>query len=120
VQVLAIERAVSGVADDAFTAAVLMAEAEHLWELHLAGVVRQSFFRADRHEAVLMLEADSPEAARAVLNTLPLVSAGLIDFEVVPLRAYPGFARLFGDSGTAAARVPSERDPDGGGVTAQS
>jgi hypothetical protein len=25
-----------------------------------------------------------------------MVSAGLIEFEVLPLRAYPGFARLFG------------------------
>jgi hypothetical protein len=24
-----------------------------------------------------------------------MVSAGLIEFEVLPLRAYPGFARLF-------------------------
>jgi hypothetical protein len=25
-----------------------------------------------------------------------MVAAGLIEFEVLPLRAYPGFARLFG------------------------
>jgi hypothetical protein len=30
-----------------------------------------------------------------VLATLPLVLTGLIEFEVVPLRTYPGFARLF-------------------------
>jgi hypothetical protein len=99
VQVLAIERAVPGVPDGAFTTALLRAEAEHLWELHQAGVVRQPFFRTDRHEAVLLLEVVGPEAARAALDGLPLVSAGLIDFEIVPLRAYPGFARLFGDAG---------------------
>ena len=96
VQVLALERSVPGVLDDAFTPALLRAEAEHVWELQQTGVVRQVFFRADRHEAVLMLEVADPEAAREALAELPLVRSGLIDFEIVPLRAYPGFARLFG------------------------
>jgi hypothetical protein len=96
VQILALERAVPGVRDDAFTDALLRTEAERLWELHQAGVVRQAFFRTDRDEAVLLLEAADAEAARSVLDELPLVSAGFIDFEVITLRAYPGFARLFG------------------------
>ena len=95
VQVLALERSVPGVGDDAFTPALLKAEAECLWELHQSGVVRQLFFRADRHAAVLLLEVAGPEAAKEALGELPLVSSGLIDFEIVPLRAYPGFARLF-------------------------
>ncbi len=95
-QVLALERSVPGVLDDAFTPALLRAEAEHVWELQQTGVVRQVYFRADRHEAVLMLEVADPEAAREALSELPLVRSGLIDFEIVPLRAYPGFARLFG------------------------
>jgi len=95
VQVLALERSVPGVLDDAFTPALLRAEAEQLWELHQTGVVRQMFFRADRHEAVLLLEVAGPEAAQKALGELPLVRSGLIDFEIVPLRAYPGFARLF-------------------------
>jgi hypothetical protein len=52
-------------------------------------------FTQDRDEAVLILERDSVREARAVLNTLPLVQQGLIDFEIIPLTAYPGFARLF-------------------------
>ena len=66
-----------------------------MWELQQAGVVRQAFFRTDRDEAVLLLEAPDAQTARSVLDGLPLVSAGLIDFEVIALRAYPGFARLF-------------------------
>ena len=95
VQVLALEQSLPGVLEDAFTSALLRAEAEHLWQLHQSGVVRQMFFRADRHEAVLLLEVAGSEAAKAALGELPLVRAGLIDFEIVPLRAYPGFARLF-------------------------
>ena len=44
---------------------------------------------------MLVLEAADPAAARAVLEQLPLVRARLIDFDLVPLAAYPGFARLF-------------------------
>lgn len=90
------ERSVPGVLDDAFTPTLLRAEAECLWELHQSGVVRQMFFRTDRHEAVLLLEVAGPEAAEEALRELPLVSSGLIEFEIVPLRPYPGFARLFG------------------------
>lgn len=45
--------------------------------------------------AVLVLECADVAEADAVLTSLPLVAAGLIAFEVLPLRAYPGFSRLF-------------------------
>jgi hypothetical protein len=44
---------------------------------------------------VLVLEVPDVEAARAAVDSLPLVAARLIDFDLVPLRPYPGFARLF-------------------------
>ena len=50
---------------------------------------------ADRNEAVLVLECADVDEARSVLNTLPLVCEGLIGFALIPLSAYPGFARLF-------------------------
>ncbi len=71
-------------------------EAARLWELQQAGTVRELYFRADRTEAVLVLECADDAEARRVLDTLPLVAAGLIEFETIPLRPYPGFARLFG------------------------
>ncbi len=37
------------------------------------------------------------EEALEVLNTLPLVREKLVRFELIPLVAYPGFARLFAD-----------------------
>jgi muconolactone delta-isomerase len=95
-RILAIERTVPGVADDRFTAEISAAEARRAWELHQAGTIRELYFRADEPAAVLVLECDDIAQAQSVLASLPLVQAGLIDFEVVPLRAYPGFARLFG------------------------
>ncbi|MBI5067679.1 MAG: superoxide dismutase [Deltaproteobacteria bacterium] len=97
--IIALERPVPGVADQAFTPELLREEAACAWKLHQAGVVRELYFRADREEAVLLLEAADVAAARQALSALPLVREGLIDFELVPLRAYPGFARLFGTPG---------------------
>jgi muconolactone delta-isomerase len=70
-------------------------EACKVWELHQAGIIRELYFRADRNEAVLVLECDSVSDALETLATLPLVKEKLITFEIIPLKAYPGFARLF-------------------------
>jgi hypothetical protein len=95
-KILALEQEVPGIAAAAFTPALLQAEAARVWELQQAAVVREIHFRQDRSAAVLVLEcADAAEAQR-LLGTLPLVRAGLIGFEVIPLKPYPGLARLFG------------------------
>jgi hypothetical protein len=70
-------------------------EARRVWELHQAGVIRELYFRGDRNEAVLVLECASAIEAQEVLFTLPFVKNHLIAFEVIPMRAYPGFERLF-------------------------
>jgi muconolactone delta-isomerase len=96
-KILAIEKEVSGVKDEQFTSAILRIEAERAWELHQAGIVRELYFRQDRQEAVLVLECKDTTEAQAVLASLPLVKAGLIAFDLIPLAAYPGFSRLFSD-----------------------
>jgi len=70
-------------------------EAARAWELQQQGLIRELYFRTDRNEAVLVLECADLESAGAVLASLPLVEQGLISFELIPLVAYPGFARLF-------------------------
>lgn len=75
----------------------LKAEARRVWELYQGGTIRELYFRADRSEAVLMLECADVKEARQILESLPLVQAGLITFDVIPLIPYPGFARLFGE-----------------------
>jgi muconolactone delta-isomerase len=70
-------------------------ESRKVWDLHQAGVIRELYFRADESSAVLVLECDSVEDASQTLAELPFVREGLISFEMIPLRAYPGFARLF-------------------------
>jgi hypothetical protein len=94
-KILAIEHDPPGVSDEQFTQALLQAEARRAWELHQAGIIRELYFRADQPEAVLVLECATVDEACTVLETLPLVREKLIGFELIPLVAYPGFARLF-------------------------
>ena len=72
----------------------LEAEAHKVWELQQEGFIREIYF-TDEHCAVLILEADDKAHARKILSQLPLVQQKLIDFELMALTAYPGFARLF-------------------------
>jgi muconolactone delta-isomerase len=101
-KILALECDVPGIADDRFTEDILKEEAARAWDLHQAGVIRELYFRADRQAAVLVLECEGVKEAHTVLGTLPLVRDGLIGFDIIPLTAYPGFARLFtgGDRGS--------------------
>ena len=73
----------------------LKAEAQRVWELYQAGTLREIYFRQDWPGAVQILECADADVARSALATLPLVRAGLITFEIIPLRPYPGLARLF-------------------------
>ncbi len=75
----------------------LKAEARRVWELYQAGTLREIYFRQDWPGAVLILECADADEARDVLATLPLVRAGLIAFEIIALRPYPGLARLFSE-----------------------
>jgi hypothetical protein len=94
-KILAIEKDEPGVADNMFTPEILKSEAGVAWELHQAGIIRELYFHKDKHYAVLILECKDEEEARLKLQTLPLVKNKLIAFELIPLVAYDGFARLF-------------------------
>jgi hypothetical protein len=93
-KILAIEKELPG-AEGVDFRPHMRAEAERGWDLYQAGVIRELYFHRDLHNAIFILEcADEKEAAEA-LETLPLVKAGLIAFDLIPLVPYPGFARLF-------------------------
>lgn len=73
----------------------LKPEAARAWELYQSGLIRELYFDSDHHTAVLILECADKDEATRILATLPLVIAGAITFEIIPLIPYPGFARLF-------------------------
>ncbi len=95
-KVLALETDVQGVSALEFEP-YLEAEAAAVWKLLQSGVCREIYFREGPSQAVLILEVDGTAEAEAALARLPLVAAGLIEFEVIGLRPYPGLGRLFRD-----------------------
>ncbi|MBZ0292072.1 MAG: superoxide dismutase [Anaerolineae bacterium] len=93
-KILALEREISQQSAD--YQPYLKAEAASVWELYQAGLLREIYFHANEHTAVILLECDDEATARELLDSLPLVKAGLITFDIIPLVPYSGFARLFG------------------------
>ena len=73
-------------------APLLEPEAERVRELYTAGILRRVWSRKDVLGAVLLIEADSIDDARAALETLPLVQRAMIEPTLVPLAPYRGFA----------------------------
>jgi len=78
--------------ESAFTAELLEAEAQRARQLYADGVNRQMWSRGDAPGAVVVIEAESLDAALAGLETLPLKQKDMLLLElIVPLTPYRGF-----------------------------
>jgi hypothetical protein len=89
---LAIEIENAGVEVAHFTTH-LKKESLKVLELYEKGVIREIYFD-QYHNAVLILECNSLNDAGNIINSLPLVTNGLIHFEIRELSPYTGFSRL--------------------------
>jgi hypothetical protein len=85
-------------------------EVRHTWESYRKGVIRDIYFRQDRPGVAIVLECDDTAEARNVLATFPLVKAGLIDFEVIPLGPFTNWELLFAPAGTSSAGATRVKD----------
>jgi hypothetical protein len=74
---------------------LLKAEARCLYDLQQASVIRQVYFREDTKSAVIEWECVSISEVKEFIGTFPLVMAGMIHFEIIPLIPYSGYSRLF-------------------------
>ncbi len=92
-KVLALEREIPDKTNKDFEPH-LKDEALAVLKLQSDDIIREIYFRADNSEAVLVLEVNDTDEAKEVLNKLPLVKNGLIKFDIIPLKPYPGFNRL--------------------------
>jgi muconolactone delta-isomerase len=77
-------------ADEQF-AAMVADEVQQARTLYAEGLIRQIWHRADVAGACILLEADTLESARSVLNRLPMVASGMLEVTVIPLKPYAGF-----------------------------
>jgi hypothetical protein len=73
----------------------LLDEVRHTWGLLKSDQVREIYLRKDRPGVAIFLEAESVEAAQALLADLPLVKAGLITFDTIPLGGFSNWEMLF-------------------------
>jgi hypothetical protein len=87
-----LRRDYDGFPESAFTAELLEAEAERARRLYADGVNRMMWSRQDNPGAVVLIEAESLEAALAGIETLPLIQKQMLLLEkIVPLSPYRGF-----------------------------
>jgi hypothetical protein len=97
VKVLAIGRAQTGIRWE-HIAPYVSEEARSVWELYESDQVREFYLRGDhRPGVVLVFESDDVSEAERLVAALPIVEAGLLDFEVIPVGPYIGFRELFED-----------------------
>jgi hypothetical protein len=98
VKLLAIGRPRSGIDARSEIVAHGREELEALWTMYRDGPVRE-MYSPGGPGAVLILEQDSADDAIAALAALPLVSNGIIDFELIELRPFGAFQMLFSETG---------------------
>ncbi len=55
------------------------------WKHYKEGYIREWYFRQDNPGAVLIMECESLDEARKLTDEFPLVKAGLIAFDLIPL-----------------------------------
>ncbi len=91
-KILALEKEAAGI-DWSLHGDTLKAEAEYVYKLYLDGVIREIYFN-EKKNAVLLMECDSLEVAKSILDYCPLVKKGLISFDVTSLHPYSGLSRL--------------------------
>ncbi|MBD1927247.1 hypothetical protein H6F74_13480 [Trichocoleus sp. FACHB-90] len=74
-------------------------EVAQAWEYYAADLVRTIHYIADQSGAVLLFEADSLEIVNEAVAQFPMVKAGFLKVEVLPLKPYVGIAELFSAQG---------------------
>ena len=91
VKVIAVSRPVTR--PIAELAPLLPEEARTVWALYTEDVVRETYLRDDGG-VVLVIEAETLEAATASLSRLPLVANGFLEFDVWAVRPFAPWGRL--------------------------
>ena len=71
-------------------------EEKQLWQMYLAGTVREMYFDDDPTiRVVLVLETESEETTRAELAALPMMRENILQAQFIPLKPWKPLEALF-------------------------
>jgi len=79
-KVLAIGNAIKPITDE-LRAQLMPKEVPATLKHYLEGVIEQMFFRQDKPGVVFLMNVDSIENAKAITDKMPLVEAGVLQYE---------------------------------------
>ncbi|MBU1105307.1 MAG: YciI family protein [Candidatus Riflebacteria bacterium] len=65
------------------------------WKLYANGKFREMYFRKDGMGAIIVLECADEAEAKGLLAALPLVKAGLAEYDIYPALPFTHFELLF-------------------------
>ena len=71
-------------------------EVKHTLEAYLDGKIRNFWFQVNRPGVVFILECADEDEARKIMDELPLVVAGLMDVDLIPLQPLSPLGTLIG------------------------
>lgn len=94
-QILAISKKLEGATPEKM-GPHLADEVKHTLESYLDGKIRNFWFKRGDVGVVLMLESTDEDEARSIIKELPLVAAGLVDFDLIPLQPLTPLGMLIG------------------------
>ncbi len=69
-------------------------EVPHTLRLYLEGPIEQFWFRGDRPGPIFLMEVDSIEAAKAVVDQMPIVVGGFAAYDYIPVGPLAPLGRL--------------------------
>jgi hypothetical protein len=94
-QILAISKLKEGVTPDSI-GQLGADEVKHTLESYLDGKIRSFWFQVDRPGVVFILECSDENEARELMNEQPLVAAGMMSIDLIPLQPLLPLGTLIG------------------------
>jgi hypothetical protein len=87
----------------------LQNEVRHVWQAYKNGIVREIYSRQDRPGVAIILECASFDEAKEAFTDFPLVKAGLIEIDAIPLGPFLNWEMLFAPAAEVRAAEEVQR-----------
>jgi hypothetical protein len=64
---------------------IMPKEVPHTLQMYLDGTIEQFWFRQDRPGPVFVMNVESVEQAKALVDKMPIVTAGFAEYQFIPV-----------------------------------